>query len=348
MTSGGAPGNTVTPFAFGGNHHGHDHGDDEDCQTEDRVQTLVDLPAPVRGRVAALRKLQISTLMNEAEFYKAVHKLEMDFSGKFDAINAQREKVVSGETEPTADEAKFSLFSDAETELAAKFTEALAVAQPNSADNEVQGIPDFWLTVLQNVGITQDMIQEADEAPLRALTDIKVRLTTEPMGFVLEFHFKENEYFTSNVINKTYTMKCEPDMKDPADFDGPEIVSTTGTTIAWKEGKNITVKLVKKKQKNKKQAGQTRFVTKQVKAESFFNFFEPPAHSGAQDDEGMSDEDRMLLHCDFEIGQTIRDTVVPHALFHFTGEAQEMDDDDEYDEEDEDGSEDGDDGEDDE
>lgn len=329
MTTDGLPGNAVTPFAFGG-------GEEEGDHDTDRVQALVDLPAPVRGRVAALRKLQIETLTTEAEFYKAVHRLELDFAPRFDALNNKRNSIVNAEVEPSAEEQKYPLFSDAETDLATKFTEAMAVAQPNSADNEVKGIPGFWLTVLQNVSITQDMIQaESDEEALKALKDIKVHLTSEPMGFRLEFHFKENAFFSNKVLSKTYTMKCEPDMKDPADFDGPEIISTTGDSITWKEGKNLTVKLVKKKQKNKKQAGQTRFVTKQVKAESFFNFFDPPSHSGTDADEAMSDEDRMLLHCDFEIGQTIRDTVVPHALFHFTGEAEDMDDeDDDFDDED--------------
>ena len=76
-------------------------------------------------------------------------------------------------------------------------------------------------------------------------------------------------------------------------------------------------------------------MTKQVKSDSFFNFFDPPAHESI-DDESMEEDDRMLLSMDVEIGQTIRDTIVPHALFHFTGEAAEDEDDDDYDEDEED------------
>lgn len=50
-----------------------------------------------------------------------------------------------------------------------------------------------------------------------------------------------------------------------------EAVKTESTLIEWK-GKNLTIKEVKKKQKNKK-TGQQRVVTKQVEAKSFFNFF---------------------------------------------------------------------------
>lgn len=46
-------------------------------------------------------------------------------------------------------------------------------------------------------------------------------------------------------------------------------------TIHWKDGKNVTVTQMKKKQKNAK-TGTTRMVTKSVQNDSFFNFFSPP------------------------------------------------------------------------
>ena len=45
--------------------------------------------------------------------------------------------------------------------------------------------------------------------------------------------------------------------------------------IDWKQGKNITVKLIKKVQKHKGR-GTKRTVTKTVQNDSFFNFFSPP------------------------------------------------------------------------
>ena len=47
---------------------------------------------------------------------------------------------------------------------------------------------------------------------------------------------------------------------------------TVGTVINWNEGKDLTKKEVKKKQKNKK-TGQNRVVSKIVDADSFFNLF---------------------------------------------------------------------------
>ena len=114
------------------------------------------------------------------------------------------------------------------------------------------------------------------------------------MGFTLHFHFGPNDFFSNEILTKTYELKCEPQEDDPFAFEvglmtkslsvsylvqiynqGPEIIKCTGSTIDWKKGKNLTVKQVKKKQKHKSK-GSIRTVTKQVKADSFFNFFDPP------------------------------------------------------------------------
>lgn len=42
-------------------------------------------------------------------------------------------------------------------------------------------------------------------------------------GFVLEFYFEPNEYFTNSVLTKEYIMRCVPEKNDPFSFEGPEI-----------------------------------------------------------------------------------------------------------------------------
>merc|ERR1719233_1821586 len=126
------------------------------------------------------------------------------------------------------------------------------------------------------------------------------------MGFTLHFHFLPNEDFTNIVLTKSYELKCEPQEDDPFSFEGPEIFKCTGCPIDWSKGKNLTVKQVKKKQKHKSK-GSVRTVTKQVKADSFFNFFDPP---------------------------TIPDD--PKAVVFFTGEALDEEDSDEDSEDDDD------------
>merc|ERR1719462_1032777 len=148
------------------------------------------------------------------------------------------------------------------------------------------------------------------------------------MGFVLEFHFSPNEYFTNTALTKTYRMKSEPDKDDPFSFDGPDIFACTGCQIDWKKGKNITQKQVKKKQKHKGR-GQTRIITKMVKTDSFFNFFDPPELPEDEDD--LDEETEALLAVDFEIGHFFRERLIPKAVLFYTGEAIEEDSDDEDD-----------------
>lgn len=97
---------------------------------------------------------------------------------------------------------------------------------------------------------------------------------------------------------------------------------------------------------------QTRVVKKTVPTESFFNFFDPPKAPKEEDEDAASDiEERLEL--DYQLGEDIKEKLIPRAIDWFTGEAlqfEELDDDleegdfeDEEDEEDDDLSEDRDD-----
>lgn len=90
-------------------------------------------------------------------------------------------------------------------------------------DETTKGIPEFWLTIFKNVDLLAEMVQDYDEPILKHLVDIQLKFHDEPMGFTLEFHFTENEYFTNKVLTKYYEMKCVPDKEDPFGFEGPEI-----------------------------------------------------------------------------------------------------------------------------
>merc|ERR1711948_139740 len=181
-----------------------------------------------------------------------------------------------------------------------------------------------------NVDMLQEMVQEADEPVLSKLTDITVTFSETPTGFTLHFSFAPNDYFSNTVLTKEYEMKCEPSEDDPFGFEGPEIFKCKGCTINWKEpGKNLTVKTVKKKQKHKSK-GNVRTITKQVKNDSFFNFFDPPAVPDmTNEDDDIDPETQDLLTSDFEIGHYIRERIIPRAVLFFTGEALEEEDEDE-------------------
>ena len=87
---------------------------------------------------------------------------------------------------------------------------------------------------------------------------------------------------------------------------------------------------------------QTRVVKKTVPTDSFFNFFNPP--SAPKDDEDASSDVEERLELDYQLGEDIKEKLIPRAIDWFTGEAlqfEELDDDlDEGDFEDEDDDED--------
>jgi len=301
------------------------------------------LPAPVKKRLKALKKIQFESTKIEAQFYEEVHLLECKYHQKFEPLYAKRSTITKGEYEPNDDECEWPSESEDEDESAlakevnekAKLEEEEAKKAAEEKDKDVKGVPHFWLTIFKNVEMISDMIQEADEPALEALTDVTLTFTEkEPMGFTLHFHFSPNDNFTNEVLTKSYELKCEPQEDEPFSFEGPEIVKCTGCTIDWKKGKNLTVKQVKKKQKHKSK-GSIRTITKQVKADSFFNFFDPPIVP--DDPNAEVDEDtQALLTVDFEIGHYIRERIVPRAVLFFTGEALDEESDYDEDEEDED------------
>src|SRR5437762_13487118 len=74
---------------------------------------------------------------------------------------------------------------------------------------------------------------------------------------------------------------------------------------------------------------QTRVVKKTVPTESFFNFFSPPKPPTEEDDDTASDiEERLEL--DYQLGEDIKEKLIPRAIDWFTGEALQFE---EFDEE---------------
>jgi len=299
------------------------------------------LPDGIKNRIKSLRKLQFQFTNMESEFYQEVHELEKKYHSKHQTLYEKRHSILSGEHEPTTEESDYALLpEDAEKdsslcdelETKAKVDEE-KLAPTHGFDDTTKGVPKFWLTIFKNVDLLSEMIQDDDEPILEHLNDIKLKFIDEPMGFSLEFHFAENDFFTNKVLTKTYEMKCKPDDDDPFRFEGPEIIRCKGCTVDWKKDKNVTVKVIKKKQKHKTK-NTIRVVSKSVQRDSFFNFFNPPAIPD-DDDEAIDPTTQSLLTADFEIGHYIRERVIPRAVLFFTGEAL---DDEDYDS-DEDGEE---------
>ncbi|XP_063831890.1 nucleosome assembly protein 1-like 1 isoform X1 [Ostrinia nubilalis] len=313
------------------------------------AEAMASLPPNVRRRVRALRTLQKEFVDIEAKFYSEVHALECKYEKLYKPLFEKRAQIVSGDYEPNDDECLNPWRDESEEEELARAVQNAAITDGTEdkpkppgdevkpvepvMDPNVKGVPDFWYTIFKNVSMLCEMMQEHDEPILKCLQDIKVQMHEEPIGFTLEFHFAPNDYFTNTVLTKEYSMKCKPDEENPLEFEGPEIYSCKGCEIAWKKGKNVTVKTIKKKQKHKSR-GSVRTVTKSVQADSFFNFFSPPAMPDDPNSTLASDI-QALLTADFEIGHYIRERVVSRAVLLYTGEGLDDDDDDDYEEEEE-------------
>lgn len=77
--------------------------------------------------------------------------------------------------------------------------------------------------------------------------------------------------------------------------------------------------------------------------ESFFNFFSPPKPPTEGDEEDAVSDIEERLELDYQLGEDIKEKLIPRAIDWFTGEAlqfeeigEEIDEDDEFDFDDED------------
>ncbi|KAK3710582.1 histone chaperone [Vermiconidia calcicola] len=285
------------------------------------------LPAPVRRRVDGLKGVQKEHSKLEAEFQEEVLQLEKRFFAKFTPLYEKRAKIVNGATEPTEQEIEAGKADeedeDEETEQPKDSTDA--------AKADAKGIPEFWLSAMKNSSLAET-ITDRDEEVLKDLTDIRMEYLDRP-GFRLIFEFAENEFFTNKTLTKTYFYQEENGYGGDFIYDHAE-----GDKIDWKQGKDLTVKIESKKQRNKN-TKQTRVVKKTIPTPSFFDFFNP-ASPPAEEDEEIDDEIEAKLELDYQLGEDIKEKLIPRAIDWFTGEAlqfeQGMDDFDEDEFEDED------------
>ncbi|KAL6788408.1 hypothetical protein J3E68DRAFT_414743 [Trichoderma sp. SZMC 28012] len=283
------------------------------------------LPAPVRRRVSGLRAIQKDHAKLEAEFQEEVLQLEKKYFAKFTPLYEKRSAIVNGKVEPTEEEVKRGDEDDEESQETAEA--AGEPSQPTDETSEaVQGIPEFWLSAMKNQVTLAEMITDRDEAALKHLIDIRMEYLDKP-GFRLIFEFAENEYFSDKTITKTYYYQNESGYGGDFIYDHAE-----GYKINWYPGKDLTVRVEAKKQRNKN-TKQTRIVKKSVPTESFFNFFSPPKpptdDADADDDVASDIEERLEL--DYQLGEDIKEKLIPRAVDWFTGEAlayEEFDDED--------------------
>ncbi len=128
--------------------------------------------------------------------------------------------------------------------------------------------------------------REKDQDTIQYISNVFVKETSDPKTMTVTLTYKENPYFANETLELMVRFK-----DDQAD----DVTETQGTVIQWKEGKDLTCKKIKKKQKNKK-TGETRTIVKTVPADSFYNCFESKkAPEGDRDEDDEDEETEKLL-----------------------------------------------------
>ena len=221
----------------------------------------------------------------EEDFYRQVQEMEKNYSLLYQAIHCKRKEITTGAREPTEEECDYSSdeddgstasepenFREGDTlDLKYKKRSKMEKKLDMSMTEKTKGFPNFWLTILKNVSLVNDLIQKHDEVVLSKLLDIRVEHFDKgsEIGFELVFDFGQNEYFEEKELRKKFILRYGPDPKEPMIYEGPEIVKSIPCQIHWKKDKNVTLKTKRVKK------GSKRFVNKHFKIDSFFNFFCP-------------------------------------------------------------------------
>ncbi|KAF5309527.1 hypothetical protein D9619_012368 [Psilocybe cf. subviscida] len=218
---------------------------------------------------------------------------------------------------------------------------------PKGITPAAAGIPEFWLTTLRNHVALNELITDRDVVALKHLVDLRLEYLQEAPnssskpGFKLVFVFSPNDFFENETLEKTYLYQEEVGYGGDFVYD-----RAIGTTIKWKEDKDLTKEFEIKKQRNKiwVDTQRTRLVRKARPTDSFFNFFNPPVppteeaiENGDIEDEELEELEEKLEE-DYQIGEDLKEKVIPRAVDYFTGKALEyeaFDEEDDYDDEDE-------------
>ncbi|KAK4375382.1 hypothetical protein RND71_006059 [Anisodus tanguticus] len=177
-------------------------------------------------------------------------------------------------------------------------------------------------------GDNKGTADEDDEEALEFLKEIKWCRVNDPKGFKLEFFFDTNPFFKNSVLTKTYHMIGD---------DEHTLEKAIGTDIEWYPGKCLTRKILKKRQKKGLKNAKPEIRIEEC--ESFFNFFKPPQvpeDDGYDIDNDTVEKLQYQMEQDYEIGSTIRDKIIPHAVSWFIGELAENDDSEDTEDEDKD------------
>ena len=157
-------------------------------------------------------------------------------------------------------------------------------------DSEIKEIVDYWEKVIINSRYFA--ITDKDKVILKYLNKIKMEKfpknnTNNINDFRVDFYFKENEFFSNDILSKTYIYNKDATLK-----------KAEGTKINWKSPeKNTTIEKVRKKTRKGKRVFNEE---KEKFVDSFFAIFEQVDDMNILTDEvGFFKEDLFLNQLEY-------------------------------------------------
>jgi len=307
------------------------------------------LPPKTKRRVEALKGVQTKYAELEAQMKREMLELEKKYLALYTPLFERRHAILSGESEPTNEEVtigeavtakdKEDEDEDEGKELAASLAKLATIKDKKSdtkesEEDDSKGIPQFWLTALRNHPQLQTSITERDEEALAYLSDVRLSYLTDPdLGFKITFVFDENPHFENKELEKSYFYQKE------LGYGGEYVYQCAkGTKIKWKEDKDLTKTIEIKKQRNKN-TNRTRLIRRTQNVPSFFDFFSPPlpmssdpdliasgeAVNGDELTEEQLEQLEEKLEIDYQVGEDLKEKVIPRAVDYFTGKALQHD-----------------------
>lgn len=216
-------------------------------------------------RTVALSHYLKKWVAAEQQYNDRVDKLQNESLRKNLPLQSELNALIKGERAPTKEEmSQIDKFLNPEEKVP---TETPA-AEP---------FQHYWSKVFENCTELPDLTEQ-DLEVLKHCTNLTATLGENDRDFKLKFEFESNDYFENKVIEKEYLFNLDKEVPEKCRC----------TEIKWKKDKNVTKKIYKKKQRNKK-TGQTRLVDTEEEAQSFFHFFKEiaPAHTEQEEERVM-------------------------------------------------------------
>lgn len=108
------------------------------------------LPEKAQKRVKALKNIQLEYLKLETKFYEEVYQIERKYQDLYQPLNDKRKTIITGDYEPSDAESQYKSDTEGEEEddEMAKKLQLNSMKSLPKYDENVKGIPDFWLTLM--------------------------------------------------------------------------------------------------------------------------------------------------------------------------------------------------------